>query len=304
MVRLHIHSFWYGRLALSKARLEDGGILFPGSLGFVGCDHGQAPCQTEACLPVSYICFFFRQFSCSQAQENAEGLSEGDIKRIVLETLAAFKGQPPLTAQPNHGAEGLSLSELSDSSEEALVPSDFKRKYIAKDMLGDLLSYNRGNMGFLPLDEPGPSDKSVLQQFQKPSFAGLSLHQFVKDVIRPEWKGLGKIMLPKFIVKLYPLEDMESEFPDNVHVDSVVARLVGHPSMAEENILRDPADKKVDSALQKVFSGSYVALIAGIYGAYNAQSLITNFKAQFSAIQKGDDCYIIGRPEIASKIPF
>lgn len=47
--------------------------------------------------------------------------------------------------------------------------------------------------------------------------------------------------------KLYPLENMDSMLPDNVHVDSVVASLLDCGSMAEEN---DPWDKKADSALK------------------------------------------------------
>lgn len=55
------------------------------------------------------------------------------------------------------------------------------------------------------------------------------------DVIEQEEKDPDKIILPRFMPKLYPLENKDSMLPDNVHVDSVVASLLDCGSMAEEN---------------------------------------------------------------------
>lgn len=53
--------------------------------------------------------------------------------------------------------------------------------------------------------------------------------------------------------------------------------LVGRTSLAEDAVVRNPMDKKVDASLRKVYSGSHLALRAGIYGTSVAQSLIFRF---------------------------
>ena len=59
--------------------------------------------------------------------------------------------------------------------------------------------------------------------------------------------------------------------------------------MAEESILKDQTEKKIDSALKKAYSGSHLAMRAGIYAAYSSQSLISDFKELFKSIQEGTE---------------
>ncbi|KAJ1179129.1 hypothetical protein NDU88_004365 [Pleurodeles waltl] len=48
-----------------------------------------------------------------------------------------------------------------------------------------------------------------------------------------EWKDPDCIALPRFMSRLYPLEDIKEKLPEAVHVDSVVAILVGKGSSTD-----------------------------------------------------------------------
>ncbi|KAJ1131397.1 hypothetical protein NDU88_009734 [Pleurodeles waltl] len=88
------------------------------------------------------------------------------------------------------------------------------------------------------------------------------------------------------MANLYPLEDMGEKLPDSMQVVSVVASLVGRSSMAEENTLKDGADKKVDSSV-KVYARAHPALRADVYRAYVSQSLLPGFKTLLTTMQEG-----------------
>ncbi|KAJ1214810.1 hypothetical protein NDU88_002421 [Pleurodeles waltl] len=109
-------------------------------------------------------------------------------------------------------------------------------------------------------------------------------------VLLQEWKNPERVAVPRFMAKLYPLEDIEEKLPDSVHVDSFVASLVGWPSTAKENIVKDVADKKVDSSVKKAYVGTHLALRADIYGVYGAQSLLSYFKTLFATMPDGGQC--------------
>ncbi|KAJ1162355.1 hypothetical protein NDU88_002823 [Pleurodeles waltl] len=115
-------------------------------------------------------------------------------------------------------------------------------------------------MGFPEDGVSGSSLDSVLPQFKLLPGVALPNHQFVIGVLLQEWKDPGCIALPRFMSKLYPLEDMDLKLPESVHVDLVVASLVCRSSMAEENILKDGAGKKVDSSVKKAYAGAQLAL--------------------------------------------
>ncbi|KAJ1106395.1 hypothetical protein NDU88_003796 [Pleurodeles waltl] len=165
------------------------------------------------------------------------------IERLSLEHFYSLQSLQYIFLQCNGISENelrtfdsltsLQLLFLHNNLLRTLPSNNFSEgEYIAKDMLGGLLTNVRENMGFPPLDKPGSCDESVLRRFQKPSRAGFPLHQFVKNAIGQELKDPDKIILARFMAKFYLLEDMDCELPDNVHMDSVVASLVGHPSMA------------------------------------------------------------------------
>ncbi|KAJ1151069.1 hypothetical protein NDU88_003856 [Pleurodeles waltl] len=80
---------------------------------------------------------------------------------------------------------------------------------------------------------------------------------------------------------------MDVNFPDSVHVDSVVASLVGRSFMVEENILKDGPDKKVDSSQEKAYAGVQLASRSGLHGTYVSQSLLSDFKTLFSMQEGG-----------------
>ncbi|KAJ1081633.1 hypothetical protein NDU88_001811 [Pleurodeles waltl] len=76
---------------------------------------------------------------------------------------------------------------------------------------------------------------------------------FVMDVLFNEWREPEHSAMPRFMAKLYPLEEMEETVPETIHMDSIVASLVGRPLMAEGNILEDVRDKKVKKAIVMTF---------------------------------------------------
>ncbi|KAJ1098186.1 hypothetical protein NDU88_003302 [Pleurodeles waltl] len=112
----------------------------------------------------------------------------------------------------------------------------------------------------------------------------------VVEVIKREWKDPDKIILPRFMAKLYPLQDMAQVLPDSVPIDSFVTSLVGCTSLAEDAVIWDSVDKKVDVSLKKTYAGTHLLLWAGIYGTYVAQSLLSDLKAQNNALDGSSDC--------------
>ena len=130
----------------------------------------------------------------------------------------------------------------------------------------------------------------MVRQFQQSTVLDVPIQSHILDVVNREWKDPDKISLPRFMAKLYPLADMQNTLPDSVPIDSLVARLVGRTSLNEDAIIKDQTDKKIDSALKKVYSGVHLALRAGIYATYVSQSLLTDFKDLFKGLADGSDC--------------
>ncbi|KAJ1202696.1 hypothetical protein NDU88_006493 [Pleurodeles waltl] len=91
------------------------------------------------------------------------------------------------------------------------------------------------------------------------------IHPCVQEVIKREWKDPDKTILPQFMAKLYPLQDLAQVLPDPVPIDSFVGSLVGRTSFAEDAVFRDSVGKKVDVSLKKSYAGMHLALRAGIY---------------------------------------
>ncbi|KAJ1176763.1 hypothetical protein NDU88_002030 [Pleurodeles waltl] len=114
------------------------------------------------------------------------------------------------------------------------------------------------------------------------------IHPCIQEVIKREWRDPDKIILPRFVAKVYPLQDMAQVLPDSVTIDSSFASLIGCMSLAEDAVIWDSVDKKVDVSLKK--SGTHLALRADIYGTYIAQSLLLDLKALNSALDGSSDC--------------
>ncbi|KAJ1218433.1 hypothetical protein NDU88_006013 [Pleurodeles waltl] len=142
-----------------------------------------------------------------------------------------------------------------------------------------------------PKDEvPGTSSGFLLRQFQSSVPVDVPIHPCIQEVSKREWRDPDKILLPCFMARLYPLQDMAQVLPDSVPIDSFVASLVGRTSLAEDAVIRDSVDKKVDVSLKKAYAGAHLALRAGIYGTHVAQSLLSDLKALNSALDGSPDC--------------
>ncbi|KAJ1148663.1 hypothetical protein NDU88_001491 [Pleurodeles waltl] len=176
---------------------------------------------------------------------------------------------------------------------EGPLPEEQKGKYIPRELLPPLLKHFKVNMDF-PADEvPDTSDTSsgsLLHQFQSSVPVDVPIHPCIQEVIKPEWRDPDKILLPRFMAKLYPLQDMTQVLPDSVPIDSFVASLVGHMSLAEDAVIQDVVDKKVDVSLKKAYSGTHLALRAGIYRTYVAQSLLSDLKSLNGPLDGSSDC--------------
>ncbi|KAJ1100371.1 hypothetical protein NDU88_005457 [Pleurodeles waltl] len=70
----------------------------------------------------------------------------------------------------------------------------------------------------------------------------------------------------------------------------VALGLVGRTLLAEDAVVRDAVDKRVDGSLKKVYSGAPLALRAGIYGTYVAQSPIADLTSLGRALDESTDC--------------
>ncbi|KAJ1170769.1 hypothetical protein NDU88_002641 [Pleurodeles waltl] len=149
----------------------------------------------------------------------------------------------------------------------------------------DLVKHVIVNMGFPDGEIPDTSSASLLCQFQSTVPFDVLIHLCIQEVIEREWNDADKIILPCFMAKLYPLQDMHQVLPDSIPIDSFVASLVGRTSLAKEAV-----DKRVDGSLKKVYSVAHMALRAGIYGIYVAQSLISHLKSLCCALDESSDC--------------
>ncbi|KAJ1175210.1 hypothetical protein NDU88_000501 [Pleurodeles waltl] len=97
-----------------------------------------------------------------------------------------------------------------------------------------------------------------------------------------EWRDPDKILLLLFMARLNLLHDMQVDLPDFIPVDSIVSSVVGRPSMGKDTMLKDPIDKKVDGSLNKVCSGAHMTL--------QDQSLISDIKSLYRALDESSDC--------------
>ncbi|KAJ1149160.1 hypothetical protein NDU88_001977 [Pleurodeles waltl] len=145
-------------------------------------------------------------------------------------------------------------------------------------------------MDFPEVDVSDTSSGSLLRQFQSSVPVDVPVYPCIQEVIKREWKDPDKIILPRFMAKLYPSQDMAQVLPDSVPIDSFVTSLVGRTSLAEDAVIRDSVDKKVDVSLKKSYAGTHLALQAGIYGTYVAQSLLSDLKALNNALDGSSDC--------------
>ncbi|KAJ1176386.1 hypothetical protein NDU88_001667 [Pleurodeles waltl] len=71
---------------------------------------------------------------------------------------------------------------------------------------------------------------------------------------------------------------------------AVVCHLELHMFLAEDAISRNAVVKKVDVSLKKAYSGTHLALRAGICGTYLARSLLLDLKALNNVLDGSSDC--------------
>ncbi|KAJ1143935.1 hypothetical protein NDU88_010237 [Pleurodeles waltl] len=75
-----------------------------------------------------------------------------------------------------------------------------------------------------------------------------------------------------------------------VPIDSFVGSLVGCTILAEDVVIQDSVDKKVNVSLKKSYAGTHLALRAGIYGTFVAQAPLSDLKALNNALDGSSDC--------------
>ncbi|KAJ1137458.1 hypothetical protein NDU88_003856 [Pleurodeles waltl] len=188
-------------------------------------------------------------------------------------------------------------------------PEEQKGKYISRDSLPDLVKHVKVNMEFSDDEAPDTSSGSLLHQFQSTLPVDVPIHPCIQEVIKWEWPDPDKFILPCFMAKLYPLQDMSQVLPDSIHIDSFVASLVGWTSLDKDVVVRDLVGKKVDGSLKKAYFGNHLMLRAGIDGTYVAQSLLSDLKSLGRALDKSSDCtgllaFIDRQVEFLSDISF
>ncbi|KAJ1212690.1 hypothetical protein NDU88_000345 [Pleurodeles waltl] len=182
------------------------------------------------------------------------------------------------------------LQSLQSSEEEGPGHEEQKGKYIAQDMLPDLIRHVKANIEFPDEEVSDRSSGSLLCQFQSLAPIDVLVHPYIHGVLKGEWRDHGKILLQHTKARLYFFQDIQTDLPDSIPIDSFVASLVGWTSLEEHAVIKDAVDKRVDALLGKVHSGSHLALRAGIYGTYVSRSLITDIKALFRSLDDSSDC--------------
>ncbi|KAJ1211077.1 hypothetical protein NDU88_006439 [Pleurodeles waltl] len=185
---------------------------------------------------------------------------------------------------------GVAASTSSSSEVEGPSLEEQMGKYFSRELLPPLMKHVKLNMDFPEVDVPETLSGYILCQFQISVPVDVTIHPCIQVVIKREWKDPDKIILPRFMGKLYPLQVMAQVLSDSVPIDSFVASLVGCMSLAEDAVIRDSVDKKVDVSLKTSYAGTHLALRAGIYWTYVAQSLLSDLKALNNALDGSSDC--------------
>ncbi|KAJ1182922.1 hypothetical protein NDU88_008099 [Pleurodeles waltl] len=149
-------------------------------------------------------------------------------------------------------------STLLSSELEAPSREEQKGKYISKEFLPPLVKHVKMNMDFPDMDVPDTSG-SLLRQFQSSVPRDVPVHPCIQEVIKREWRDPNKILLPRFMGELYPLQNIPQVLPDSVPIDSFATSLVGRTSLAKDAVIRDSVDRKVDVSLRKSYAGTHLA---------------------------------------------
>ncbi|KAJ1203006.1 hypothetical protein NDU88_006801 [Pleurodeles waltl] len=144
---------------------------------------------------------------------------------------------------------GAADSPFSSSELVGPSPQKQKSKYISRDLLPPLVKHVKVNMDFPEYEVSDTSSGSLLRQFQSTVPVQVPIPPCIQEVIKREWKDPDKILLPRFMAKLYTSQAIAQVLPDSAPVDSFVASLVGHISLDEDSVIRDAVDRKVDVSL-------------------------------------------------------
>ncbi|KAJ1129828.1 hypothetical protein NDU88_008193 [Pleurodeles waltl] len=140
-------------------------------------------------------------------------------------------------------------------------------------------------MGFQEDEAPESSSRTLLHQFQSSTPIDVPVHFCLCEVQHRELQDPDKVVLPWFMAKLY-----QTDFPDSIQVDSFVASLVGHTSLAKERwFSRIPRQKGGWFSLEGVLWCSSSPL-DGIYGVYVARSIMSDLKTLYGALDECSDC--------------
>ncbi|KAJ1185628.1 hypothetical protein NDU88_002418 [Pleurodeles waltl] len=132
---------------------------------------------------------------------------------------------------------GVAASPSSSSELEGPSQEEQKDKYISKELLPPLVKHVKMNMDFPENEFPDTSSGSLLRQFQSSVPVDVPIHPCIQEVIKQEWGDPDTILLPRFIAKLYPLQDMAQMLPDSVPIDSFVTSSAGRMSLAEDALI-------------------------------------------------------------------
>ncbi|KAJ1207487.1 hypothetical protein NDU88_002878 [Pleurodeles waltl] len=197
--------------------------------------------------------------SCHGHARRSRKRDDAHLRKLIRETLLEFQVVPPVVVPAGVAASTSSSSELEGPS-----PEEQKSKYVSKELLPPLMKRVKLNMDFPDVDVPDPFSGSLLHKFQTSVPVDVHIHSCIQEVIEWEWKDPNKIILPRFMAKLYPLQDMAQVLRDSVPIDSFVTSLVGRMSLAEDAVNWDSVDKKVDVSWKKSYGGTHLALRAGI----------------------------------------
>ncbi|KAJ1151625.1 hypothetical protein NDU88_004405 [Pleurodeles waltl] len=136
------------------------------------------------------------------------------LRRPIWETLLKMRA----SGHPNILIPGQPL-QSSGSDEEVPGPDEQKCKYIAHNMLPDLIWHVKVN------DEevPDTTSGSLLLQFLYLVPLDVPVHPYIHEDLKREGRDPEKIMLLSFKANLNSLQDMWKDLPVPIPSDSFVA---------------------------------------------------------------------------------
>ncbi|XP_077137263.1 uncharacterized protein LOC143799323 [Ranitomeya variabilis] len=229
-------------------------------------------------LPDSYQKRLCQTCICQTLEEEAP-LRASDLRAVIREEISSsLKSSQHERSREVSPGSSPSMQEGECSRSSSPSSSDEEgRPCFSVDGMDALVKAVRTTMGVVENKEPRSTQDLMfagLCQRSRKSFPG---EDTVKDLVKREWEKQDKGFLPSSAKRRYPFDDkVLAEWVKIPKVDAAVASTSKSTTLPLEDVglLKDPADRKADMFLKKVWEASSGAFKPAVAGTCTARSVM------------------------------